>query len=349
MKLFILSALCLVSTLAEPESDAYSNYYGGKFPLNRHNGFRQNVYSGYAVGAPYPGYPYATPTERYPYNSAFYNNHYSYNPFSGFRNSFYNRRFQRDAEPEPEADAEPGYYYYRNRHSSRFLNKFNNNFGYRKSYQNPSYYRPSTHSSPLTFHNALPQPNNYQTVPSQYPKGFSGNNFQVKETPSRNRQLDNQFFNQQRQGNPAFQRQDQAISPFFPRGNPSFPRQDQFQRQGNPQFPSQDQFQRQGNPQFPSQDQFQGQGNPFFPGQGQRNPAFPRQDQFQRQNQLQGQDQFQGQNQFQRQNQFQGQNQFQRQDQFQRQSQFQDQFQRQENPSFFGQSTRNVQQGIVSV
>merc|ERR1739844_778106 len=87
MKVFILSALCLASALAEPEAEALNAYtyvnYGGKMmPVTRYNGFRPhefrtNTYTGYAVVAPYPGYPFATP-------SSFYNNRVSYNTVSGF-------------------------------------------------------------------------------------------------------------------------------------------------------------------------------------------------------------------------------------------------------------------------
>merc|ERR1712086_717841 len=57
MKVFILSALCLASALAEPEADALNAYtyvnYGGKMmPVTRYNGFRPhevrpNTYTGF--------------------------------------------------------------------------------------------------------------------------------------------------------------------------------------------------------------------------------------------------------------------------------------------------------------
>merc|ERR1739844_693232 len=262
MKVFILSALCLASALAEPEAEALNAYtyvnYGGKMmPVTRYNGFRPhefrtntytgfpntfngfptgrpNTYTGYAVGSPYPGNPFATPS---------YNNRVSYNTVSGFRAPFLNRVVR-----EAEAEAEPGVahhpggatsYTYRSPQglkagdASRFYAMTHQ---YRTPYHNchtrhnchPHFNRPSTYAYPrksfaFAYNTALSYPSNYQTMPFQQPLDFS------------------QFSGK------TFQLQD----PKFQQNIPSFPSQEQ----GIPSFPMEGQFPMED--QFPRENQFQ--------------------------------------------------------------------------------------------
>jgi len=336
MKVFILSALCLASALAEPEADALNAYtyvnYGGKMmPVTRYNGFRPhefrtntytgfpntfngfpntytgrpNTYTGYAVGSPYPGYPFATPS---------YNNRVSYNTVSGFRAPFLNRVVREaEAEAEPGVARHPGgatSYTYRSPQGLKAgdANRFYAmTHQYRTPYHNchtrhncHTYNRPSTYAYPgKSFAFA------YNTALS-YPSNYQTMPFQqpldFSQFSGKTFQLQDSKF---QQNIPSFPRQEQDISRFFTE-----------QQQGNPSFPSQDQdfgrffpSQEQGNPAFPRQ---QEQVSPFSPRQQQGNPAFPRQEQ--------------------------GIPSFPREGQFPRE----DQFQRQANPSFTGQ-------GIVSV
>lgn len=353
MKVFILSALCLASALAEPEADALNAYtyvnYGGKMmPVTRYNGFRPhefrpntytgfpntftgfpntytgrpNTYTGYAVGSPYPGYPFATPSyAKYPSDTSFYNNRVSYNTVSGFRAPFLNR-VQREAEPG--VARHPGgatSFTYRSPQglkagdSNRFYAMTHQ---YRTPYHNcHTRHNCHTYNRPSTY--AYPGKSfafAYNTALS-YPSNYQTMPFQqpldFSQFSGKTFQLQDPKF---QQNIPSFPRQEQDISRFFTE-----------QQQGNPSFPSQDQdFGRF----FPRQEQ---DNNRFFPSQEQGNPAFPRQ---QEQVSPFSPRQQQGNPVFPRQEQ--GIPSFPREGQFPRE----DQFQGQANPSFTGQ-------GIVSV
>jgi len=316
MKVFILSALCLASALAEPEADALNAYtyvnYGGKMmPVTRYNGFRPhefrtntytgfpntftgfpntytgrtNTYTGYAVGSPYPGYPFATP-------SSFYNNRVSYNTVSGFRAPFLNRVVREaEAEAEPVVARHPGgatSYTYRSPQglkagdSARFYTMTHQ---YRTPYHNchtrhnchPHFNRPSTYAYPRkSFAFA------YNTALS-YPSNYQTMPFQqpldFSQFSGKTFQLQDPKF---QQNIPSFPGQEQDFGRFFPRqeqdNNRFFPSQEQ----GNPAFPRQ---QEQVSPFSPRQEQ----GIPSFPRQEQGIPSFPMEGQFPREDQFQRQ------------------------------------------------------------
>jgi len=313
MKVFILSALCLASALAEPEADALNAYtyvnYGGKMmPVTRYNGFRPhevrpNTYTGFPNT--FTGFP--NTYTRHP------------NTYTGRPNTY--AGYAVGVAALPGVASHPGgatSFTYRSPQglkagdSNRFYAMTHQ---YRTPYHNQyrnTYNRPSTYAYPrksfaFVYNTALSYPSNYQTMPSQQPldfSQFSGKTFQLQDpkfqqnTPSfpKQEQDISRFFTQQQQGNPSFPSQDQDFGRFYPRQ----------EQDNNRFFPSQEQ----GNPAFPRQ---QEQVSPFSPRQQQGNPAFPRQEQ--------------------------GIPSFPREDQIQRQA----------NPSFTGQGIGNVQQGIVSV
>merc|ERR1712018_137508 len=122
MKVLFVVALALAAVVAEPEADAAADAYYGYYGRPAYYGQRWGGYNGY------------------------YGNFYGYGGYPRTYGYGYNRFWKRDADAEPEAEADPAAYYYGfyGHHPYNFYNRgyYGNyyGYGYPRSYGYGNYY-----------------------------------------------------------------------------------------------------------------------------------------------------------------------------------------------------------------